>query len=412
MGADNIVVTLDNNNFGIDGPISEVISAPYVNYWLGFGWNVIEVDGHNILEVATAYKRAFQGFANGKPTIVICHTIKGKDYGKTAGTADCHGMPAPHVEYVEIMKKLGFDVPGIEGETGKDIEAVTSKITRDDMVYVIERLEENKKNIESEKKLLEKMSVALKGRPMVDYKKIRRPEVLPPELVFAEGDKVPIRKATEAFFKWLMGQTAFFYAGSGDLAKSILTTAAENVYGVVNAKNPLGRGFRFGIAEQNMAMMSTTMTQDILPGGFQAMSVFSTYGVFTSVMANPVRMALVNNAVNPKMKGFFIMLAAHDGPETGEDGPTHQGLFWMSLFDAYPGIKVYKPSDANEAIEMLFFALEKGEPIALSVLRPPTPVFKRGLSPDAKYTVPSALEAVNGAYVFNPFARTGGRRRL
>jgi len=410
MGADNIIVTLDNNNFGIDGPITDVISVPYVNHWLGFGWNVIEVDGHNILELATAYKKAAQGFSNGKPTVVICHTIKGKDYGKTAGTADSHGMPAPHPEYIEIMKNLGFDVPGVEGATKEDIDVVISKITRDDMVYIIERLKENKKNIKPEKELLEKMSVALKGRPMVDYKKIRRPKVLPPELIFAEGDNIPIRKATEAFFKWLMGQTAFFYAGSGDLAKSILTTAAENIYGIVNAKNPLGRGFRFGIAEQNMAMMSTTMTQDILPGGYQAMSVFSTYGVFTSIMANPVRMALINNEVNPKMKGFFVMLAAHDGPETGEDGPTHQGLFWMSLFDAYPGIKVYKPSDANEAIEMLFSAMEKGEPIALSVLRPPTPVFKRGLSPDGKYMVPPAREAINGAYVFKPFAKNGRKK--
>jgi len=405
-----MIVTLDNNNFGIDGPITDVISTPYVNHWLGLGWNVIEVDGHNVLEVAYAYKKAAQGFANGKPTVVICHTIKGKDYGKTAGTADSHGMPAPHPEYIEIMKNLGFDIPGVEGETSKDIDVVTSKITRDDMVYIIERLKENKKNLKSEKELLETMSVALKGRPMVDYRKIRRPEVLPPELVFAEGETVPIRKATEAFFKWLMGQTAFFYVGSGDLAKSILTTAAENVYGIANAKNPLGRGFRFGIAEQNMAMMSTAMTQDILPGGFQAMSVFSTYGVFTSIMANPVRMALVSNEVNPKMKGFFVMLAAHDGPETGEDGPTHQGLFWMSLFDAYPGIKVYKPSDANEAIEMLFSALEKGEPIALSVLRPPTPVFKRGLSADGKYTVPAAREAINGAYVFKPFAMNGRKK--
>jgi len=410
MGADNIIVTLDNNNFGIDGPITDVISTPYVNHWLGFGWNVIEVDGHNVLEVATAYKKAVQGFDNGRPTVVICHTIKGKDYGKAAGTADSHGAPAPHPEYIEIMKKLGFDVPGVEGETKNDIDAVIVKLTRDDAVYIIERLEKNKKNIKPEKELLEKMNVALKGRPMIDYKKIRRPKVLPPELVFTEGDNVPIRKATEAFFKWLMSQTAFFYAGSGDLAKSILTAEAENVYGIINAKNPLGRGFRFGIAEQNMAMMSTTMTQDILPGGFQVMSVFSTYGVFTSIMANSVRMALINNEVNPKMRGFFIMLAAHDGPETGEDGPTHQGLFWMALFDAYPGIKVYKPSDANETIEMLFSALKKGEPIALSILRPSTPVFKRGLSPDAKYMVPAAIEAVNGAYVFKPFAKNGKKK--
>jgi transketolase len=416
MGADNIIVTLDWNGFGIDGPITDVISTSYVNHWLTAGWNIMEVNGHNILELIYAYKKAAEGFSvqggfasgegNGRPTVVICHTIKGKYYGKLEGTADSHGTPAPHPEYVEIMKNLGFDIPGIEGEIKKDIDVVISKLTRDDIIYILERLEINKKLIKSEKELIEKIETALKGRPLADYKSIKRPDVLPPELIFKGGEAVPIRKATEAFFKWLMGQTAFFYIGSGDLAKSILTGAAENVYGIISPKNPLGRGLRFGIAEQNMAMMSATLTQDILPGNWQAMSVFSTYGVFTSIMGNQVRMALINNDVNPQSKGFFIMLAAHDGPETGEDGPTHQGLFWMSLFDAYPGIKVYKPLDANEAIEMLFYALEKGEPIALSVMRPATPVFKR------EKNVPPAQEAIYGAYVFKPFANNGKKKMV
>jgi transketolase len=77
---------------------------------------------------------------------------------------------------------------------------------------------------------------------------------------------------------------AFFYAGTGDLSKSILTDKAENVYGIISKKNPYGRGIRFGIAEQNMAMSSCAMTQDVLPGGFQPVSVFSSYAVFTSMM--------------------------------------------------------------------------------------------------------------------------------
>ncbi len=412
MGGDNIIVSLDWNGFGIDGPITDVISTPYLNHWLGLGWNVIEVDGHNVLELATAYKKARAGFSNGRPTVVVCHTIKGKDYGKLEGTADSHGTPASHADYVEIMKKLGFEIPGVEGEIGKDIEVVKSKLTRDDIVYILERLEADKKLLKPEEELAAKMKTALAGRPLVDYRSIKRPTVLPPELVFKEGENIAIRKATEAFFKWLMSQSAFFYIGSDDLAKSTLTGAAENIYGLVNAKNPLGRGFRFGIAEPNMAMMSTTLTQDILPGGWRAMSAFSTYGVFTSMMGNAVRMAIISNAVNPAMKGFFIMLAAHDGPETGEDGPTHQGLFWMALFDAYPGIKVYKPMDANEAVEMLFYAMEKGEPVAFSVMRPNTPVFKRGAEAYGDFMVPAAREAINGAYVFKPFANNGKPKKV
>jgi len=404
MGIDNIVVSLDYNGFGIDGPISDVISAPYLNYWFAAGWNVIEVDGHNVLELVYAYKKAVDGFKNNRPTVVVCHTIKGKCYGRLENTADSHGMPLPHEEYVPMMKKLGFDIPGIDNEEIKDIEVVLSQLKKEDIDYFIGRLEIGAKKIKPEKELLEKMKKALKNRPLVDYKSIKRPDVLPVELVFEEGKPIATRKATEAFYKWLMSKTAFFYLGSGDLAKSILTIAGENVYGVINQKNPLGRGIRFGIAEQNMAMMSAALTQDVLPGGFQAMSVFATYGVFTSIMSNAVRMALITNATNRHCKGFFIVMAAHDGPETGEDGPTHHGLFWMSLYTAYPGIKVYKPLDANETIEMLFYAMEKGEPVAFSVMRPNTPVFKRGNG------IPPAKEANNGAYVFKRFSDSGKRK--
>jgi len=406
LGADNMIVSLDWNGFGIDGPVTDVMKAPYLNYWFATGWNVIEVDGHNVMELIYAYRKAIQGFSNHLPTVVVCHTIKGKYYGKLENTAGSHGSPLPHEEYVSMMKSLGFDIPGIDNEEVKDIESILEQLKKEDIDYFVERLMVGAKKIKPEKELLEKMTKALQGRTLADYKSIKRPDVLPAELVFEEGKAIATRKATEAFFKWMMNQSAFFYAGSGDLAKSILTSTAEDVYGIINKDNPLGRGIRFGIAEQNMAMMSAALTQDVLPGGFQAMSVFATYGVFTSIMSNPVRMALITNATNRHCKGFFIMMAAHDGPETGEDGPTHHGLFWMSLFNAYPGIKVYKPLDANETIEMLFYAMEKGEPIALSVMRPNTPVFKRGNG------VPPAREAINGAYVFKQFAENGKKKTV
>jgi transketolase len=384
LGARNLIVTLDYNNFGIDGPITEALPSAYLNHWFAQGWNIIEVDGHAIRELAYAYRLAAQGFGPERPTVVICHTVKGLHYGRLEGSADSHGTPLKHEEYVEAMRTLGFG-PGIPamGPAERD--------------YLAARLAAAARQIPAEPALVARMQKALADRPLRDFRSFERPDVLPPELVFAEGESVPTRKATEAWFAWAMRNTAFFYIGAGDLMKSILTGKAETVYGVMTRENALGRGFRFGIAEQNMAMMSTAMAQDVLPGGFRPMTAFATYGVFTCMMANAVRMSLINADVNPAARAFFIMLAAHDGPETGEDGPTHHGLFWMSLFTAYPGIKVYKPLDANEAVEMLFHAAKCGEPVVFSAVRPGTPVLKRGNG------VPPAREAVNGAYVFKAF---------
>ncbi|MFB3778830.1 MAG: 1-deoxy-D-xylulose-5-phosphate synthase N-terminal domain-containing protein [Bryobacteraceae bacterium] len=401
LGAGNLVVTLDYNHLGIDGPIWEAMPSPYLNHWRAPGWNVIEADGHNFLELAHAYCLAAQGFGSGAPTVVICHAVKGKHYGRLQGSSDSHGTPLPHPEYVEAMRRLGFDIPGKEGDVAADIDVVMSALGEAERGYLLARLEASAARLEPESQLARRIEVALPGRPMADYRSFRRPAELPPELIFPEGGAVATRKASEAWFEWAMKNTAFFYVGSGDLMKSILTGKAESVYGVLSKDNRLGRGLRFGIAEQNMAMMSTALAQDTLPGGYRPMSAFASYGVFTPMMANAVRMTLINSDVNPAARAFFIVLAAHDGPETGEDGPTHHGLFWMSLFTAYPGIKVYKPLDANETVEMLFHAASRGEPVALSVARPPTPVLKRGDG------VPPAREAIHGAYVFRPFRGTG-----
>lgn len=405
LGMQNLLVTLDHNDFGIDGPITDVLPSPYLNHWFAFGWNVIEADGHNIRELAYAYRLAGQGFGAGSPTVVVCRTIKGRHYGRLEGTADSHGTPLPHAEYVEAVRKLGFEIPGRDGDVAGDIRAIVASLSAGDREYLFQRLEDARAKLAPERELVGRMETAMPGRPMADYTTLERPDVLPPELVFREGDAVPTRKATETWFAWAMKRTAFFYLGAGDLMKSILTGKAESVYGVLSRDNPLGRGFRFGIAEQNMAMMSAAISQDALPGGFRPMTAFATYGVFTPMMANAVRMTLINNAVNPQASSFFIMLAAHDGPETGEDGPTHHGLFWMSLFTAYPGIKVFKPLDANEAIEMLFYAAHRGEPVVFSAVRPPVPVLKRSGG------VPPAIAATQGAYVFKPF-RESGRRKL
>jgi len=405
-GTNNIVVLLDYNHFGIDGPIEEVVDSPYLNHWLGLGWNVIEVDGHDVGQLVSAYQKAHQGFDNHRPTVVVAHTYKGKGYGAKENTAESHGTPAKHDDYVGIMKAMGFEIPGESGKVMADIEVVLNQLTAEDERYLAACLEKDKENIMSEAQLVEIMKTALTDRSLVSPTAVERPVDLPAELVFKSGDKVATRKAAAAWFKWLMNQTAFFYLGSGDLAKSILTNAAENVAGIYSQNNINGRGIRFGIAEQNMAMMSTAMSSDVLPGGFQPVTAFGTYAVFTSMMSNCVRLALIGNHLKPESAGFFIMIAAHDGPETGEDGPTHQGLYWMSMFTAYPGIKVYKPFDANETIEMLFYALKKGEPIALSLVRTDLPVLDRGLGKSI------ARDATLGAYVFKDYQLSASSSKL
>jgi len=398
-GCDNLIVSLDYNHFGIDGPIEEVISTPYLNHWLGLGFNVIEADGHNLVQLIHAYGLAAGGFDNLRPTVVVAHTLKGKGYGDKENSAAAHGTPATHEEYVAIMKKLGFDIPGSPHNIAADLGVVLEHLTVEDQKYISKCLEKSKELIEPENKLVEKMKRAIGERKLNNPCQIKRPKKLPKELVFKSGSKISLRQAVSAWCEWYMKQTAFFYVGAGDLSKSVLTGAAENIYGVISPQNQFGRGIRYGIAENNMALMGSALTQDILPGGFRPVSLFGTYAAFTNMMNNSIRLSVIGNHLTPESAGFFIALASHDGPDTSEDGPTHQGLYWMSFYEALPGIKVYKPFDANEVIDLLFYALEKGEPIVLSVPRPSMPVLELNNS-----------AAISGAYVFRKYKKNNKKK--
>ncbi|MDO9509909.1 MAG: 1-deoxy-D-xylulose-5-phosphate synthase N-terminal domain-containing protein [Candidatus Magasanikbacteria bacterium] len=392
---DNIIVTLDNNSFGIDGPISEVISSLYLDQWLSFNWNVIEVDGHNLMELVTAYKMAKEKvFANNLPTVVIAHTIKGKDYGNLENSEKSHGKPLSHEEYVKAVQKLGFDIKG-ENNVFSNIEKILGELNEEDEKYILKVLDMGAKKIEVESKLLEIMKKKMPERPMISAMHLKRPKKLPPELVFKKGDQISTRQVFGIWLKWLMQNSGFVYAGAGDLSNSVMTAEAEKIYGLINKNNQFGRGIRFGIAENNMVMMMAGLSCDILPGGFRPVSVFGTYGVFLNMATNSIRLATINNHVHPEMAGFFIAVSSHDGPDTGEDGPTHQGLNNLSVFKTMPGIKVYKPNDANETIAMLFHALEIGEPIVLSLARPSFLVNEK---------ISLKLDKVNfGAYIYKDF---------
>jgi len=74
---ENYIVIVDYNKYQIGGSVEEVTGLePLVDKWVSFGFDVIELDGHDV----EALRKAFKSIPrqNGKPTVLICHTIKGK----------------------------------------------------------------------------------------------------------------------------------------------------------------------------------------------------------------------------------------------------------------------------------------------------------------------------------------------
>jgi transketolase len=75
---------------------------PLVNKWQSFGWHTIEINGHNMPEILSAYEKAKS--LKGKPSIIIAHTVKGKGVSFMENVCDFHGR-APTKEENEIALK-------------------------------------------------------------------------------------------------------------------------------------------------------------------------------------------------------------------------------------------------------------------------------------------------------------------
>ena len=95
---DNLCVVVDNNNLQIDGKINEVMNVyPIDEKFKSFGFETINVDGHNIEGLIAAFEEAKK--VKGKPTAIIANTIKGKGVSFMENMAGWHGKAPNHEEY-------------------------------------------------------------------------------------------------------------------------------------------------------------------------------------------------------------------------------------------------------------------------------------------------------------------------
>ncbi len=86
---DNLVAILDKNLVQATGPVAERYDTnPHPQKWKAFGWHVMEIDGHNIKQIADALDEADN--VKGKPVMIVAHTVKGKGVPFAEGQAAFH----------------------------------------------------------------------------------------------------------------------------------------------------------------------------------------------------------------------------------------------------------------------------------------------------------------------------------
>jgi transketolase len=114
---DNLIAIVDYNKAMAKGFIWDLMSIePFADKWKAFGWNVQEIDGHDIEAIANALYTARWIKANGAPNVIIAHTVKGKGIERAEFNYKWHThAPDPKTAdemMREVSKKYGYPEEG------------------------------------------------------------------------------------------------------------------------------------------------------------------------------------------------------------------------------------------------------------------------------------------------------------
>jgi len=102
---DNVCAIIDLNGLQIDGPVSKVKAIePVASKWSAFGWNVIDIDGHDMEAILNAFDEAET--VKGRPSVILARTVKGKGVSFFEGKVEYHGIAPTRDELEMALKEL------------------------------------------------------------------------------------------------------------------------------------------------------------------------------------------------------------------------------------------------------------------------------------------------------------------
>jgi transketolase len=110
----NLTALVDRNNLQVDGWVHEVMGIePYRDKWRAFGWEVVEVDGHDLPGLITALDQGRQ--PRRHPLVLICQTVKGKGVSFMENVMEWHANPIDRPVYTQAMTELAHTLEKLRG---------------------------------------------------------------------------------------------------------------------------------------------------------------------------------------------------------------------------------------------------------------------------------------------------------
>ena len=105
LGLDNLTVVVDHNKLQAMDELETIVHMqPFADKWKAFGWNVVEIDGHDYGEI----RKALLVRCPGVPTLVVAHTVKGKGVSFMENVPIWHYRMPNEQEMPVLMEELGL----------------------------------------------------------------------------------------------------------------------------------------------------------------------------------------------------------------------------------------------------------------------------------------------------------------
>jgi transketolase len=333
----NLVMLFDNNSISIDGPTSLAVSDNFKKRFESYGWEYLEIDGHNEGQIFKSLKKVQKA---KKPTVISCKTKIGYGSPNKSGTASAHGSPLGIDEIKLVRKKLkwqyeAFEIPEEILKTWLKIGSEGEK-------------EETKWKIKYDKKKIE-----INKYFSANFKSIIEKEK---ENIINNLQALASRKASENILTSLTKTETSLIGGSADLAGSNNTKTKNQK--IIKPNNFKGNYIHYGVREHAMCgiMNGISLHSNLIPYG-------GTFLIFSDYCKPSIRLSAL-------MRKRVIYVMTHDSIGLGEDGPTHQPIEQLSGLRSIPNLNVFRPADTTETYECWQLALENlNTPSVLALTR-------------------------------------------
>ena len=365
----NLIVFFDNNKISIDGSTSLSVSDNYKKRFESYGWNFLEINGHNEKQISKAISKASK---SNKPTLISCKTVIGFGSPNKSGKASSHGSPLGDEEITLVRKKLKwnnepFKIPQEILDEWKKIGDKGELLEKEWLELI------NKKNPEV-KTELEKIYI---NSDISDLKKMIEKQKTK---CFETKPSLATRQCSMSAIENISTILPQLIGGSADLSGS--NNTKTNNSKIINSKNFNGNYIHYGVREHGM---SAVMNGLALYGGLVPYG--GTFLIFSDYCKPSIRLSALMG-----LKVIYIF--SHDSIGLGEDGPTHQPIEQLTGLRAIPNLNVFRPADINETLECWQIALESSNtPSAIALSRQKVPYINPDNSKENK--------CKNGAYVVN-----------